>query len=354
MFKSARIKLTAWYLLIIMLISMVFSLVIYTTMTRELERGFRRAEMRFRAGELDIPLPQPLPRRWEDTSPSLRETDSRFSFVEDLEATKRRVALNLLMINGVILGLSAVAGYLLAGKTLKPIEAAMEEQKRFVGDASHELRTPLTALKTSIEVALREKRTTAKEAKAVLKSSLEDIDSLESLTDDLLSLTQYKQGNSTFVFQPSDISEVVENAYKKIKPLAKKKNIEVAVSLGTKGQALQGDKKSLGKMVLIFLDNAVKYTPKGGKVLVTTKSDNRNLIVKIKDTGIGISKEDISHIFDRFYRVDQSRSKDIVAGFGLGLSLAKRIIELHKGSVEVESVEGKGTTFTVKLPLKHS
>ncbi len=352
MFRSARVKLTGWYLLIIMLISVVFSAVIYTSTTRELERGFRRAEMRFRGEELDTPFHRQWPGRWENINPTPRETDLSFSFIEDIEAAKKRVALNLLMINGAILAISAAAGYFLAGKTLTPIEVALDEQKRFVADASHELRTPLTALKTSIEVALRKKRLVDKDARAIMESSLEDIDGLESLANNLLSLTQYQQGNSAFVFQPTDINEVVENAHKKISPLAKKKNIKI--SLRTSSQVLEANRQSLAEMMLIFLDNAVKYTPKSGKVVVTTKSDRKNLIVEVNDTGIGILKEDIPHIFDRFYRIDQSRSKDSVAGFGLGLSLAKRIIELHKGFVEVESAEGEGTTFTVKLPFKHS
>ena len=179
MFRSARVKLTGWYLLIIMLISMVFSAVIYTSTTRELERGFRRAEMRFRGEELDTPCPRQRPEHL------------RFSFTEDIEAAKKRVVLNLLMINGAILAFSSAAGYFLAGKTLRPIEATMEEQKRFVADASHELRTPLTALKTSIEVALRKKRLVDKDSRAIMESSLEDIDGLESLANNLLSLTQY-------------------------------------------------------------------------------------------------------------------------------------------------------------------
>jgi len=352
MFRSARIKLTGWYLLIIMLISFFFSAVIYVGMARELEIGFRRAELRLKAEEYGIPLPQRFSTRPEDLPPRLREMSPRFLSVEDLEMTKKRLGLNLLVVNGVILGISALVGYFLAGKTLTPIEVALEEQKRFVADASHELRTPLTALKTSIEVALRKKRLVDKDSRAMMESSLEDIDSLESLANNLLSLTQYQQGNSNFIFQPTDINEVVESAHKKISPLAKKKNIKINLRISS--QVLEANRQSLTEMMLIFFDNAVKYTPKGGKVVVTTRLGGKSLIVRVKDTGIGISKEDIPHIFDRFYRVDQSRSKDIVAGVGLGLSLAKRIIELHKGSVEVESVEDKGTTFTVKLPLKHS
>ena len=352
MFRSARLKLTGWYLLIIMMISMVFSVMIYTAMAKELERGFRRAEMRFRAEELGIPLPQQLPRYWEDISPDLRKVDPRFSFIEDLEAAKKRIISGLLMVNGVILGLSAVAGYLLAGKTLRPIERAMDEQKRFVADASHEFRTPLTALKTSMEVALRDKKLSLLEAKKVIKSSLEDIDSLQLLSNNLLNLTNLQSNGQNLVFKDVDIARVFSNAHRKILPLAREKNIKVKAKV--KKQKIQANRESLEEMMLIFLDNAVKYSLPKGKVMARAKIDKKHLILEIKDMGIGIAQKDLPHIFDRFYRVDRSRSKNNVQGFGLGLSLAKRIIEIHRGSVEVISRIGKGTTFIIKLPLERS
>ena len=352
MFKSARLKLTFWYLLIIMLISALFSVAIYIGLTRELERGFRRAEIRFKAEELDIPLPRPWPLQPENLDPRLRELRPRFFLVEDLEAAKKKLVLNLLMVNGVILGLSALASYFLAGKTLKPIEVAMEEQKRFVADASHEFRTPLTALKTSMEVALRDKKMSLREAREVIKSNLEDIDGLQSLSNKLLSLAHYQDNGRNLVFEDVDIAEVIKKAYKKILPLAKEKSINI--KLEVENQPIQANAESLEEMMLIFLDNAVKYTPEKGKVTVTTKTDKKYLFIEVKDTGIGIAKEDIPHIFNRFYRVDKSRSKINVPGFGLGLSLAKRIIEMHKGRVEVISEVGKGTTFIIRLPLKHS
>jgi signal transduction histidine kinase len=134
--------------------------------------------------------------------------------------------------------------------------------------------------------------------------------------------------------------------------LAKKKEISLEKKVGN--QVVWADEDNLQEMLWIFLDNSVKYTPRGGKVTIETESDKRWLIIQVKDTGIGIAKEDIPHIFDRFYRADQSRSKEKVDGFGLGLSLAKTIIEMHKGTVEVSSVLGKKTTFTIKLSLKHS
>ena len=351
MFRSVRVKLTGWYLLIIMLISMVFSVGIYFSMTRELERGFRRAEMRFRAEELGIPSQQ-LPGHWEDERPNLREMDPHFSFIEDLEATKKRIALGLLAVNGIILSISAAAGYFLAGKTLRPIEKDKAEQKRFVADASHEFRTPLTVLKTSMEVALREKKMSMSKAKKLIKSNLEDIDSMHSLSNNLLSLASYQNNGSNLSFRKINLAEVIKTTYKKILPLAKKKGVDI--KLKVQDCVIEADKTSLGEMTLIFLDNALKYTSKGGKVTVSTRVDKKYVFIKIKDTGVGISRQDVPHIFDRFYRVDQSRSKNNVQGFGLGLSLAKRIIEIHKGSVEIVSKFSKGTAFVVKLPLKHS
>lgn len=321
-------------------------------MLGELERGFHWAELRHRAEEMGIPLPQHFPLRQEDLPSRLREAPLHFFFTEDLTEAKKRLGINLLMINGVILGVSALAGYFLAGKTLRPIENALEEQKRFVADASHEFRTPLTALKTSIEVALRDKKMTLVQAKDLVKDNLEEVDSLQSLSNELLSLARYQSNGKSLAFSKVDIAGIAEKACRKISLLAKEKEIELKTDV--KNQILWANEESLKEMLLIFLDNAVKYTPKGGRVTVVTKADKKWLEIKVKDTGIGIAKEDLPYIFDRFYRTDQSRSKEKVSGFGLGLSLAKRIIEIHKGSVDVASVLDKGTTFTIKLPLRHA
>lgn len=352
MFKSARLKLTLWYLLIVMLISLFFSGLIYIGTIRELERGFRWGEIRLKARELDVPLPQPFSGRFEDLPPGLREGTPHFLLGEDLETAKRRLGLQLLMLNGSILIFSAGASWFLAGKTLGPIEQALEEQRRFVADASHELRTPLTALKTSIEVALRERKITTKEAKKILKENLEEVDGLQSMTDNLLSLAKYQRANKDFVFEKVSLNKIVEKAAKTVRPLARKKGVTLKMKI--KDLTLIADEPSLEKMMTVFLDNAVKYTPKGGKVMISAQKNKKYVLIKIKDTGVGIPKEDLPHIFDRFYQVDKSRSKIDAPGYGLGLALAKRIIEIHKGKVEVKSKLNKGTTFTIRLPLKHS
>ena len=351
MFKSARLKLTGWYLLIIMLISISFSAAIYFRVSQELEISFRRAEIRQQARELGIPLPRRWPIGQEDLDSRLQNSESRFFLAEDLEAAKRHVAFNLLIINSAILALSAGAGYFLAGKTLRPIETALEEQKRFVADASHELRTPLTSLKTSLEVALRDKKMSAIQARKLLQSNLEDANNLKSLTDKLLSLARYQSNGKSCHFEKHNLAAIIRAAYHKILPLAKKKGVEI--ELQVEDILIEADQTSLEEMVLIFLDNGVKYTVKGGKIKLTTRAEVNHISMEIKDTGVGITEKDLPYIFERFYRADLSRAKEETSGFGLGLALAEKIIEIHKGVVSVSSVLGKGTTFTIKLPLKH-
>jgi signal transduction histidine kinase len=240
-------------------------------------------------------------------------------------------------------------GYWLAGETLEPIEKAMEDQKRFIADASHELRTPLTALKTSMEVALRSNESSVKKARAIIEENLESVNDMEALTTNLLSLASYDQNGQRLKFEDLELTEIIRKSVEKIKPLAEKKKIRIDLDL--KETVVRGDQDSLERMMIVFLDNAVKYTEKKGKVEVNLSRENKYAEINVSDNGRGISEEDLPHIFDRFYRVDQSRCKDDVCGYGLGLSVAKKIIDLHRGSVVVKSELDQGTTFIAKLPL---
>jgi len=330
MFKSARLRLTGWYLLIIMTICLLFSGVIYRATGTEFGRRLSMIEHRFQMEE-------------EGRKPRMM----RKVFEEDLEATKKSVVLVLIWANGVILIFSGVAGYFLAGKTLKPIEGALEKQKRFVADASHELRTPLTALKTSVEVALRKKKMTAKEARGIIKSSLEEVNDLGRLTERLLTLARYQGGKNGFVMRKTNVGEIIRKVSKKILPLAKKKGVEIKTDVSD--SFLSADREKVEELVFILLDNGIKYTERGGRVKISLKESGKYLEIRVKDTGVGIGKKDLAHVFDRFYRADQSRTKQARRGFGLGLSVAKKIVEAHKGSIGVSSGVGKGSEFIVKL-----
>ena len=334
MFKQARIKLTVTYLAIIMTISICFSAFIFRMVSFEFERRISEIERRVRVGQMGPP-------------PSVSQG---LLFISDIKEAQDKVLFVLIYTNIVILVFSSFAGYFLAGTTLRPIEIVVEEQKRFVADASHELKTPLTALQTSIEVTLRDKNINLKKALYTLKDSLADVKNLTLLTNDLLSLTRYQQNGSIGLFKKINIGELIDESIENIRPISKKKNIDIRTDINK--VHVNGNREDLSKLITILLDNAIKYTPDNGKVDIKSIKKNRNAVVTVSDTGIGVSKSEIPLVFERFYRTDASRSKVKASGFGLGLSIAKSIVDIHKGSIEVDSVVGKGSTFTVKLPVK--
>lgn len=329
MFKSARIKLTILYVLIIMAISILFSLVIFRIQTQETERilQFQRTRLErqglFRQG-LALPGPDP----------------------EVLEEARNRTARNLIFINLGILVLSTGAAYYLSGRTLKPIEEMVEEQSRFVADASHELRTPLTAMRTELEVALRDKKLD-KNSKDVLGSNFEEVQKLQALSDRLLQLSHYEKKEAV-AFEEISLKEVLEEAVEKTVYLAKKKQINIKTNLKEAG--VKGEKSSLGELFTILLENAIKYNHKEGKVNLTCKRLDHKVAVEVEDSGVGIKQSELPYIFKRFYRADSSRSREKVDGYGLGLSIAKKIVDLHKGKIEAVSTSEKGSVFTVTLP----
>ncbi|KKS73511.1 MAG: Sensor histidine kinase, HAMP domain-containing [Candidatus Gottesmanbacteria bacterium GW2011_GWC2_42_8] len=225
----------------------------------------------------------------------------------------------------------------------------VQEQNRFIADASHELRTPLTSIKTQTEVSLRDKKLTLTQAKSLLVSNLEEVDNLQSISDRLLELAQIEKPNY-FVFAPLDFKSVVREAVAKIKPLAKQK--QIAISYPHKSQMMDGDRIRLTEMLVIFLDNAVKYSQKKKSINLSSKITGQSLIVKVTDQGIGIDRQDLPHIFERFYRSDKARTNQYVSGYGLGLSIAKKIIDVHHGTIQVTTKKNQGSAFTITLPLK--
>ncbi len=339
MFKSARIKLTLWYLLIITLVCLFFSLVVYNSLTSELNRIEKmqkeRVERSLLQNNNNLRLPKP---------PYLNP--------EIIADAKNRIMIILTIINISILGSSAAAGYFLAGKTLKPIKNMIDEQDRFISDASHELRTPLTSLKTEIEVNLRDKKLTLEQAKKLLKSNLEETNHLQLLSDELIKLTQYQNVKNNILISKLLLSNLIKDAIKKVETLTKIKKITIENKANN--YKIEGNKAMLIELFVILLDNAIKYSNKNSKIILTSKKTNENIEVTVKDYGLGIAKENIPYLFDRFYRADKSRNKSNIQGYGLGLSIAKKIIKQHKGIIKIESESKKGTEVLVKLPIKYS
>lgn len=335
MFKQARLKLTAWYLLIIMVISFCFSFLIYQISSAEIIRFAdsqkKRFERQFYNNDILIP-----PR------PNIN--------IDDLVTTSQKNLLNnLLIINSVILVLSGSLSYFLAGRTLHPIQKMTEDQKQFISDASHELRTPITALKAMFEVSLRDKNLSLDESKQVLIDAIYSTNQLKTLSDSLLELNHLNNNGSTLNLTPVLIKDLMTQSVKKIQPKAIKKKINIKFTpiIGK----IKVDSQKIEELFLILLDNAIKYSPKGSQIKFIATSSKKNIIFQIIDQGIGISETDLPHIFDRFYRADNARTKNGSSGYGLGLSIAKKIVESHNGKIEVNSKINRGTTFSVYLPL---
>lgn len=341
MFRSARLKLTAWYLLIIMVISLSFSTVIYRMFSMEVERVARIQRLRIERGLNGGTLPFS-----DDTSPSPRLILDDALIGEE----QQRIILFLAVVNAGVFVLSGALGYFLAGRTLEPIAAMVDEQHRFISDASHELRTPLTALKSSLEVNIRDPNLTIAAAKTLMKESVSDVNKLQSLSDSLLQLAQYQTPKPKF--STIHLDAISQSACRQVSSLAQRKHITLANDI----PSLELDASEYGilDLLVILLDNAIKYSPQRSTVRLSAKRTDGSVLISVMDTGIGINATDLPHIFDRFYRADTARSKQSLGGYGLGLSIAKQIANAHHGSISVESAPKKGTTFTVRLPIKQS
>jgi len=232
---------------------------------------------------------------------------------------------------------------------LDRLQAAFEHERRFTDDAAHELRTPLTILKGQISVTLSRPRTAA-EYERTLRGLEQEVDRLIRLSTDLLFLSRLDQGRMFWRQEPINLSDLLRVAVEQISTLADEKGITLSDSLEDT-LWVRGDQDHLIRLFLNLLDNALKYTPAGGKVRVTARREGSEVRVAVSDTGPGIPAEALPHLFDRFFRVDADRSRR-TGGAGLGLAIAYEIARRHGGTLTVQSREGEGTTFVVWLPAE--
>jgi two-component system sensor histidine kinase CiaH len=332
MFRSATFKLTLWYLAIVMAISLTFSVVLYQVASGELSRGLHRETQRISS---QFPVFQ--------DNPILRPN-------ADLQNGDQRVLLRLVGFNVIVLIAAGFASYWLARRTLAPIEEAHEQQKRFTADVSHELRTPLTALRMESEVALMNEELTKPELRETLQSNLEEVAKLEALINNLLRLSRLDVGEFQQQFTSLSSQTLVDRALEQVAGAAELRSIKLGSDL--KDQPLVGDADSLVQLLVILLDNAIKYSPNHSMVNVGTKPHDNWLTFTVTDRGAGIAPADLDHIFERFYRADSSRTKGDSEGFGLGLSIAQLIADMHEGVITISSQPGKGTTASFSIPVK--
>jgi heavy metal sensor kinase len=231
---------------------------------------------------------------------------------------------------------------------IRRLDDAFQQTRRFLADASHELRTPLTMMRAELE-AIRDKESTPGDVREVAASGLEEVERLRKIVEGLFALSRLDAGDALERFVLFDLAEVAASTAEQMCLLAQDKEISLECAVGEK-VIVEGDRARLKQVTVNLLDNAIKYTPRGGRINVRVVARDHMAVLEVADNGIGISPEAASHVFERFFRADKARSREL-GGAGLGLSIVKSICTAHGGRVDVETKEGEGSRFTVELPL---
>lgn len=226
-----------------------------------------------------------------------------------------------------------------------------DSRQEFVANVSHELKTPLTSMKVLSDALLMQPDAPVELYQEFMKDLSEEIDRENQIINDLLSLVRMDKTAANMNVVSRDINEMLELILKRLRPIARKNNVEVVLE-SIRPVTAEIDEVKFSQAISNLVENAIKYNRANGKVKVTLDADHQAFSIEVMDDGIGMPEEALEHIYERFYRVDKSHSREI-GGTGLGLAIAKNAILLHRGTIKVESVEGEGTTFAVRIPLSY-
>ncbi len=313
MFFQARLKLTGLYVLIVAIIVCGFSFYLYQNIRVNLQ---------------------------DTDQEDFADIQHHDSFIEH---TLSKTANNILLADLVIVVLAAGLSYVLAGRTLRPIQLSVEAQRTFAANASHELRTPLAVMKNDIEVLLRNKYRSKDDEVATLTSNLEEIFRMSGIVGDLLLLAR-SDNQQVLEITSVDLAKLLKSVTDKIRPLAESKGLTLSY-YSTESLMVTVSAKHLERVALNILQNSIDHTPLGGSIKVSLTHDAKKALIQFIDTGIGITEDDLPHVLTRFYKGVSS------GGTGLGLSIVKEIVEQHGGNLSIESTKGEGTKVSIYIPL---
>ncbi|MGZ9585171.1 sensor histidine kinase [Paenibacillus marinisediminis] len=261
-----------------------------------------------------------------------------------------QVMFTQIIISIVFLIVSIAIGYMMSRRAMKPIMRSFEKQQKFTADASHELRTPLAVLHSSIEVLESEgDENRSLFSKQVLQDMKDEVKRMTRLVSDLLTLARADASAVKLSFIEFELDEELERVFRNFQPMSEQRSIEI-VKTGESKVLLHADQERFRQLLVILLDNAMQYTNQGGHITIETAVKGRMLTLRVKDTGIGIPEDKMKDIFERFNRLDASRNR-AQGHAGLGLSIAKWIVEAHRGVIKVESKVGEGSTFIIVMPI---
>lgn len=335
MFQSATLKLTAWYLTILMVISITFSIVIYQVNYKEV--SFRLENLQHSLlGDFDQTFPF-------STYINRYSAPDNMPIVSESRKASTQMILSLIYINLVVFVAGGLGAYFLARRTLRPIAEAHEAQSRFTSDASHELRTPLSAMKAELEVNLRDPKLSIGEARELLESNLEEVDKLIQLSEMLLHLSRLD--HDKLEIQTIDLPGILDETLKRYPDALNRFDIT-----SRKKAATQANEAAIQELMGILIDNALKYSPDGSPIHIRIFGQRGLVGFEIKNNGKKIPDDKLPKLFERFFRADSSRTSQSKKGYGLGLSIAKKIIDVHHGDLTVSSSD-EATTFTFYLPI---
>jgi signal transduction histidine kinase len=325
-FASARLKLTLLYLAIITAIVVVLSFSLYGLHSTDVSAIEHRRHARGLAEE----------GRFDD-SPYFGE------YVESLGRTIVWADVITIVVGGAL-------SYLLAARTLRPVKASVEAEQKFFANAAHDLRTPLAVMRTEAEVALRSRPLSGEEGRRVIESSLEEIQRMSTMIEQMLSLAGRggSRPSARSVFQPLDLAELARGAVAKMARRAEERGVRLTADAADPAR-VKGDAFSVERSLYNVLENAISYTPAGGSVSVHVRHQGAHVLVRVSDTGIGISAEDLPHVAEAFYRGDRARSVH-AGGAGLGLTIVSAAMDEHRGTLQIESRPGEGTTVFLRFP----
>ena len=249
----------------------------------------------------------------------------------------------------VTLGITGLVGWLLAGFAMRPVKSSYEQLQRFTADASHELRAPVAAILSNAQVGLLSPIDDTSQPRLRLENIVAQSKYMSDLITNLLFLARHQGKLNPQDVDNTDIIELLNSLAKRYQTVATEKGLQFELDLPVTSKKINCDRDLLQQAIDNLLDNAVKYTPSGGTVILKLDIKPRRILITVEDTGVGIPEADLTYIFDRFYRVDKARTRQ-TGGFGLGLAIAQQIIQAHNGKITVESETGKGTTFQMCLP----
>ncbi len=231
---------------------------------------------------------------------------------------------------------------------LEQVDSARQE---FVSNVSHELKTPLSSIKVLSESILLQEDMPTEMYREFLQDINSEVDRMTNIINDLLSLVKMDYKEAAIIIEETDLCQLLTEIMKRLKPLSDKKNITLSLEI-VREMVIEADAVKINLALSNLVENAIKYTPEGGEVTVTLDGDHQNSFITVEDTGIGISEEEQSKIFNRFYRVDKTRDRE-TGGTGLGLAITHSAVILHNGSIKVDSALGEGSTFIIRLPIKY-